>query len=391
MNEAGLAVVAGDQQIWTMSQSGSDCKQLTFGEGPGARSPWGMLESRDHSSWPSWSPDGRWVACFQHRVGSGDEGNIWLSAIQVDGVEEQRLIDMNGSIPIYTQWASDSKQLAVLCQDETHLSLSVAELGRLGESRLMEEGTPLFFSWTEDAQRLLIHSGSEGETRLVLRDVKGGAPDELFSKSPGKFCTPLVLGSQAVFVGRDDSHGVLCVSDLAGSQIQGVTGIEGLVAVVASPNGKELAFSGAPPGNRQPYQGLWIADLEAGRVRCVLEQGVVAFFWMPDGQRLLVVTHGRGPAQLHWSEVETSTGDCRPLTGFYPSMDQKFFLHYFEQFAVSHRPISPDGSKLVFASHPNPRRSTSDTTSHICMVDLDADHIQTDVCIPGDFGVFSPQ
>lgn len=389
MNPSRLAVVAGDQQVWTMSASGADCKQLTFGEGPGAQNPWGMLRSRDHSSWPCWSPDGQWITCFQHRVGSGDEGHIWLAALQVDGVEEQRLVDLNETIPIYAQWAADSKQIAVLCQDETSLSLRVAELGAVGKSRLMEEGTPLFFSWTGDAERLLIHSGSAGDTRLVVRDVRGGSPDEHFARGPGNFCTPLVVGNQAVFVGRDEQHGVLCVSDLAGKNVQGVTGVEGLVAVVVSPTGTQVAFSGAPPGNRQPYQGLWVADLEAGRVRKIFEHGVVAFFWMPDGQRLAVVTHGRGPAQLHWNEVDVATGEHRPLAGFYPSMDQKFFLHYFEQFAVSHRPISSDGSRLVFSSHPNPRGRSSDTTPHICMIDLDSEDARTDVCIPGDFGVFS--
>ncbi len=83
------------------------------------------------------------------------------------------------------------------------------------------------------------------------------------------------------------------------------------------------------------------------------------------------------------------TGESRSLAGFYPSMDQKFFLHYFEQFAISHQPVSMDGRHLVFASHPNPRARKSDTTSHICMIDLDAEEPKTEVCMPGDFGVFS--
>jgi hypothetical protein len=71
-------------------------------------------------------------------------------------------------------------------------------------------------------------------------------------------------------------------------------------------------------------------------------------------------------------------------------MDQKFFLHYFEQFAVSHSPVSADGERLVFASHPNPRGAIADSTSHICMVDLTASTPRTEVCVPGDFAVFSP-
>lgn len=390
MSDGRVAFVGGDRQIWTMDASATGHKQVTFGEGGGAPTPWGMLQSKDHSNWPCWSPDGRWLSCFQTRVGPDGEGNIWVAAVEVDGVEEQRLTNLDGSMPIYAQWSPDSRQLAVLAQEDTHLSLGVCQLGSVGAYRVMEEGVPLFFSWTTDANRLLIHSGYDGDTRLVLRDVRGDAPDEMFGKSPGNFCTPLVVGDQAVFVGRDDKHGVLCVSDWAGNDIQGVTGIEGLVAVVASPDGHRLAFSGAPPKNRAPYQGLWLADLENGGVSKILDGGLVAFYWLPDSTGLLLVTHGRGPAELHWSLLSLGETEPQALAAFYPSMDQKFFLHYFEQFAVSHSPVSADGERLVFASHPNPRGAIADSTSHICMVDLTASTPRTEVCVPGDFAVFSP-
>ena len=390
MSEARVAFVGGDRQIWTLRADGTDPRQMTFGEGPGAQTPWGVMESRDHSAWPCWSPDGRWLSCFQTQVGSQGDGTVWLSVMEAEGVEEQRLSTIDDSIPIYTQWAPDSTRLAVLSQGESHLSLGVCALGELGEYRLMEEGIPLFFSWTLDAQRLLIHSGSVGDTRRMLRDVCGSEPDEVFRKSPGNFCAPLVVGNQAVFVGRDENHGVLCVSDWAGTRIEGITGIEGLVAVVASACGRYLAFSGAPPGNRQPYQGLWIADLETAKVSKVSADGLMAFFWIPDGRGLVVVTRGRGPAQLLWSLQPVDGGDAQPLASFYPSLDQKFFLHYFEQFAVSHAPVSGDSRRLVFASHPDPAGKGSDTTPHICTVNLDGATPRVDVMAPGDFGVFSP-
>lgn len=385
-----LAFVGGDRQIWTMSVTAGEHKQVTFGEGPGARTPWGVLDSRDHSSWPCWSPNGDWLSCFQTRVGPTGDGTVWLSVLEADGVEEQRLAQLEAGIPIYAQWSPDSSQVAVLTQEETHLSLGVCTVGDLGAYRLMEEGVPVFFSWTQDARRLLIHSGSEGETRMMLRDVVGEDPDEIFSKSPGNFCTPLVVGNQAVFVGRDESHGVLCVSDWAGSQIQGITGIEGLVAVVASPDGRYLAFSGAPPGNRQPYQGIWIVDLEDCKVSQLNSESVVAFFWSPDSSALALVTRGRGPAQLVWSLQHLEGGEPIQLTSFYPSLDQKFFLHFFEQFAVSHSPISSDGQRIVFSSHPSPSARGSDTTAHICTVNIDGTTPRTDVLVPGDFAIFSP-
>ena len=390
MSTNQFAFVGGDRQIWLMDAETGGHKQVTFGEGPGARSPWGVLESRDHSSWPCWSPDGRWLSCFQTRVGPNGDGSVWLSVLEVQGIEEQRLSEIEGGIPIYAQWAPDSSRVAVLNQEEEHLSLGVCTLGQLGEHRLMAEGIPLFFSWTQDARKLLIHSGVDGETDLVLRDVVGDDPDELFSKSPGNFCTPLIVGNQAVFLGRDDSHGVLCVSDWAGSRVEGVTAIEGLVAMVASSSGRYVAFSGAPPGNRQPYQGLWVVDLELGQVRRLCDAGIVAFFWMPDDSGLVMVTRGRGPAELVWSLQPVDGSESHFLSSFYPSLDQKFFLHFFEQFAVSHSPVSADGTRLVYASHPNPKAGGSDTTSQICTVNLDGSEPKTDVLVPGDFAVFSP-
>ena len=43
MTELELAFVGGDRQIWLSDFEGQTPKQLTFGEGPGAKSPWGIL------------------------------------------------------------------------------------------------------------------------------------------------------------------------------------------------------------------------------------------------------------------------------------------------------------------------------------------------------------
>ena len=139
------------------------------------------------------------------------------------------------------------------------------------------------------------------------------------------------------------------------------------------------------------YEGIWIADLEEGRVRRLFEAGVVAYFWKPDASGLLLVTRGRGPAQFQWNELDVRSGDVRPLCGFFPTLDQKFLLHFFEQFAVSHSLISSDSQRLIFASHPDPSAGGSDTSAHICMVELSADSPTMERIAPGEFAVYSPQ
>ncbi len=93
---------------------------------------------------------------------------------------------------------------------------------------------------------------------------------------------------------------------------------------------------------------------------------------------------------MFWSLQLIDGAESHPLASFYPSLDQKFFLHFFEQFAVSHSPISADSTRLAFASHPNPKGGGTDTTSHICTVNLDGSEPNVEILAPGDFAVFSP-
>ena len=331
------------------------------------------------------------MACLQTRVVGSESQETWLTVVEVSGVEERRLALINDGFPIYVQWSPDSAHLALLTQEESHLVLGLCSVQKLGAYRVVEEGAPLFFSWAGDSRRLLIHSGSGGETRLIVRDVMGGDPDEFFSKQPGNFCTPLVTRNNTIFVGREKEHGVLCMSDIRGSDAQALASIEGLVSMAVSPDDSVLAFSSAPPGARQLYQGIWLVDLGTGAVQHLVNEGVVAYFWKPDGSGLVFVTRGRGPAEFLWNQVAIVDGSVHRLAGFFPTFAQKFQMHFFEQFAVSHSAVSADSSRLVYASHPNPRAGGSDTTPHIFSLDLHATEAKPELIAPGEFAICSPE
>jgi hypothetical protein len=181
------------------------------------------------------------------------------------------------------------------------------------------------------------------------------------------------------------------MSDSRGADAQAIASIEGLVAMVVSPDSRWLAFTSAPPGGRQLYQGIWIADLTTGDVYCLLEEGVVAYFWKPDSSGLIFVTRGRGPAEFQWNQVSLCDAHVVSFTGFFPTLAQKFQLHFFEQFAVSHSLVSPDSNRLVYAAHPNPRAGGSDSTPHIYVIELGDGQARPEIIAPGDFAVFSPQ
>ena len=118
------------------------------------------------------------MACLQTRIIGTESQETWLTVVEIAGVEERRLALVEEGYPIYVQWSPDSAHLALLTQEESHLVLGLCSISKIGAYRVVEEGAPLFFSWTHDSRRLLIHSGSGGETRLIVRDVIGGEPDE---------------------------------------------------------------------------------------------------------------------------------------------------------------------------------------------------------------------
>ncbi len=365
---------------------------MTFGQGPGAFSAWGVPQIRDHSSWPCWSPDGQWLACFQNMAAPEGDGPAWLTVLEVDGVEERRLAQLPEGLPLYIQWNAQGRRVAALTQVEDLLELAVCEVSEIGEHRLVEQGVPLFFSWFPDGQRLLVHTGErEGAKRLVQRCADGDGTDAVFADAPGSFCTPLVMEEQVIYVSPRGRVADLCTADHDGQRNRVLAELEGLVAVVPAPGGGVVAYSSAARGSEALYDGVWLIGTDGlEEQRRIYDGPAKAFFWSPDASQILIAAPAQRQPGMTWRLVDIDTGHIRDLATFWPSQDQLFYLHFFEQFSQSHPLISPDGTLMVYAGHPGPDRSSDDVRSRIYVVDITADTPEPVEIALGDFAVFSP-
>jgi hypothetical protein len=371
---------------------GVGLRQVTFPKAEGPMVRWGARSGDDHWSWPSWSPDGRWLSCFQGAGSDEVQGPAAVYAIEVDGVEERQLCTFEGQVPIYARWSPKGHHLAVLVQDEDELQLSVCGVERLGARRVVDEGVPLFFSWTPAGERLVVHVGSRRDAhgRLVVRDPLGSGEDLLFPDSPGSFCTPVFLGEDVVYVVNQEGGGsVACVARPDGRGAEPLIRLEGLLAVVPSPLGDRVAVGAAPRGESTPYKGVWVAGRGREPSR-VAEADCAAFFWTPDGSRLVYAAVDADRTAMSWWVVCADGGRPRRLATFWPSRDQLFFLHFFEQYAGSHSLISPDGRLLVYASHPAPTDAGDDRSALIHLIELDAEAPVPRAVAEGSFAVFAP-
>ena len=92
-------------------------------------------------------------------------------------------------------------------------------------------------------------------------------------------------------------------------------------------------------------------NVASGAVRTLEDSEVVSFFWAPDSQRLVTMAFD-SDAGMCWSVLDVESARKHRLgSNFYPSRELVYFSWFFDQFAVSHPPISADGTRLVFAGH----------------------------------------
>lgn len=389
-----LALVGLDRQIHVVSAAGQ-MRQLTWPRASEAVSQWGgaAAAAREGRTWPTFSPDGRWLACFQ-LDGASDEAvtAARVCVTELDGIEEQILAELDGQLPLYLQWHPDGRHLAALVQQEDTLQLWLCARDRLGFHRVVQEGVPLFFSWDPTALRILLHTSDAGSRtgRLMMRDLRPTGEDTVFS-APGSFCAPLFLGSRRLYVTFQGGLSQVCLDADDGQPPQVLASLRGLLAVLPDPTGHHIVVAVAPRGARYPYQSLWLLDATPGGRPPVLLAEVEhqAFLWLPDGSGLLLAHADRDAGAFRWLRLSLAGGAPEPLALFWPSRDQLFYLRFFEQYALSHPIVSPEGDTLLYAGFPDPARAGV-PSERLWTLDLRAEQPRPALFTEGSFAVFAP-
>ncbi len=355
MSLARLAVVGNDRQLHQVRLDGSST-QLTLSLASNPLLLWGQPSLQLASwSWPTWSPDGRRLACFELPDGDDVSGPARVHVLEDDGVSQRNLLELSGRIPIYLSWRPDGAGLAVLMQDEEELVLGYVAIDTLGKLRIIEEGVPLFFTWGPDRRRLLVHSATGIAGRVAIRDSEGRLPDQVLPQPPGSYCAPVVVGERVVHVERKSGTNALISTDVDGEQSRSLLEFEGLGAVVPVDE-RRVIFAAAPAGEGSPYRGATLVDIVSGELTRLHDEESLAFFWSTEGQQLLYARVEAQDQCLAWCSVRPSESTVK-LCQFIPSREMLFYLHFFDQFVHSHRLVSPDGRHLVFAGHRPDARS----------------------------------
>ena len=342
-----LAVIDGDELV-VMAADGSD-RVVIAGEEDLAVSQ------------PTWSPDGRRLAWAERSTDLRAE--LMLVTANVDGSEARRVF--TPFLPFYAQWDPTGRRIGLLGAGPDGPTLGIADFGSASAgTTVIDSGQPYFFSWADDGERLLAHAGSE----VAVVGVDGS--DEPIAAS-GLFQAPIWVGEDRLVYAVDDDGQAVVVTNVAQTVERRYAYSNG-AWLVMSPSGTRLAVQVSEPledGGAQSVSvpaesepagepgllptGLHVVDLVSGQTTTLSEEVKAAFFWSPDGDRLLALdleSGDDGTASTRW-EVWTGQEVRRgPL--FSPSLQTiQEYLPFFDQYAAERQLLVPRRRPLRVHGH----------------------------------------
>jgi hypothetical protein len=315
--------------------------------------------------WPSWAPDGNQIACFGLRGTPGPDVQTSVYAIAADGIESWELASISGGMPIYGNWSPQADAFAALIQrGESALSLEIVSLDQPGQMTPLLSGAPLFWSWSPRGDKLAVHVGGSrrdsAQARVVLIDAGSGQIERTISDRPGHFRVPSWSPQEnllAYVEQEEDGNQTLRLLDVNSGETGPVASLSGSVAALWSADGQALAFGTTARPSSLLLTSIQVLDLTTGQISPLqsesnpADESTTGFFWSPRGDALFTLSVDVQHSHLRWQRIERTSGQTTEIVRFLPSREQTLFFSFFDQYALSHPPIAPDGSALAFAGH----------------------------------------
>jgi Tol biopolymer transport system component len=319
-----------------------------------------IQEAGDFYSWPVWSPDGNRLACFH--VAPGDPESIdGLYIFDVNTSQVLHSYQEPGLRPIYAYWAPHGQHLAVLLGGQGAFSLGLWPIAHAQRPKTVAQGAPFYFDWRADAQALLIHTGSDPDAAeghsVSLLDIASGKR-QLVSRSPAAFGPPSWSADGKWLAYGDNTtageQATLMIANGDGNQPQSFGTLPEKMAMSWSPTQPLLAVASSSFVGDPLLEELRLIDVSSNKTQTLIKDNFAAYFWSPDGKRILYAKRKLGTDLWAWTVIEVANGQTYDVVDFVPSRPLLLVFQYFDQYALSHRFWSPDSKAFVFPGAAGP-------------------------------------
>jgi TolB protein len=220
----------------------------------------------------------------------------------------------------------------------------------------LAQGVPFYFDWRADAQMLLTHVGGDAEAKeghsVSLLDVTNGKRT-IVSRSPSVFGSPswshdgkwLAYGDTT----NDQEKTALMIAAADGATPKSFGTFPARITIEWSPTQPILAIASSSFPGDPLIENLQLVDIATGKSRQLVKGDFAAYFWSPDGKRILYTKRKPNSLLWMWSVVDVEDGKVHEIIDFIPSRPLLLVFQYFDQYALSHRLWSPDSKQFVFA------------------------------------------
>ncbi|TVQ89917.1 MAG: hypothetical protein EA397_13220 [Deltaproteobacteria bacterium] len=350
VRSAEIALIDRERQVYVLDREGNLSPQTAGGQPGLVWAMWNTAERGQAShSWPTWSPDGRQIACFAME----EEAPSQVVVIDVDGIGSVAVCELGERLPIYLFWSPDGRKIAILTQrmqeGADRLHLAVADSDQPDSAETLAEGSPLFFTWVDHRLATFVGDPQLGQSLVSIVNPEGRRDKTILPGNPGNFCAPVWVADRLMYVLQQGASASVVLAEPSGAdEPEVVETLHGLVAFVSSPDGQRVARAVAPGGDGTPYRDLAIIDGRTGAVSPVADHPCLAFLWTPDGRALLTAQVDTDRNLIRWHRISLD-GRNRHLADMYPTRDFGFYLRFFEQYSQSHPLVDPEGDYLLLA------------------------------------------
>ena len=359
--KAGLISYIGkDGNVYVTDQAGTNTSQLTSdATTPGETAPPVVAYQI-----PTWSREGSELA-FMGGRNTGTETSSGVYLADMDSKKVRNIYNSTDEFPIYISWSPDAKNIGMLTtapSNQTIMLQTVPVNG--GENRVLDVGSPFYWSWAPDGNVLISHKNGDNTTttgQLAFLKLGSELTEYIIDQIPATFQAPAwspdgahILLTDAAESGRQEIR----LADSTGANQETVGEFEVNTAFAWAQDSEQFAYiAGNQQGATIALGPLHVGDIY-GSDEIVVDDKVVCFFWSPNSRMLAYFvpyqsqadsTDAQAAILLQLNILDLASGKTHQLITYQATDEFTSIVPYFDQYHQSITIWSPDSNNLVIS------------------------------------------